>query len=217
MPRQLERPQQRDYLLHIPRSANTRYVLKSMTKNMAKKKIRKPQRNPLLFIQRGMSLFPRQPQTASEQAEELPPAAIPVTVSLRSPDERDHKRDKETQQAQPGKEYVEKTQHEIQQRSDPEIVVPALFHTVHPSCITITLAGHSLGALSAADAFFCIDLCGQSPSQSQWPAVGIPSRSSHRPRNAPHPRRLCASFYRSHRRITPFVPYFCLQRSMAPE
>src|SRR5699024_10826252 len=109
MPRQLERPQQRDYLLHIPRSGKHQICVEEHDEKHSKEKDQKAATKSLAFHPTGDVLFPRQTQTASEQAEELSPAAIPVTVSLRSPDERDRKRDKETQQAQPGIEYVEKT------------------------------------------------------------------------------------------------------------
>ena len=58
----------------------------------------------------------------------------------------DQQRNKEAQQSQPRKENVEKSQHQIGQGGDPQVIIPLLFHTF-TSWISITDAGHSLAHL----------------------------------------------------------------------
>ena len=60
MPRQFERPQEGDNLLQ------------SITKNMAKKKIRNPYRKPFDFIHFGMSFFRESPNRPPSRANSCP-------------------------------------------------------------------------------------------------------------------------------------------------
>ncbi len=95
---------------------------------MTKKKIRNPYLNHLLFIHRGTSFFRERPKRPSDQTEKLPSSTIPVTISLCSICKRDDQRDEKTKKSDPCKQDVEKSENQISEGYDPQIVIPMFFH-----------------------------------------------------------------------------------------
>lgn len=72
-------------------------------------------------------------------------AAVFAAVSLISLHNGDEKGDEKAEQAEPGKQDVEKSQNQISKGNDPEVIIP-FFLLLHGSAtsILIMLAGHSL-------------------------------------------------------------------------
>lgn len=96
-PRQLERPQQRDYLLHIPHPGEHQICIEEHREKHGEEKHQKAVAEPLALHPARNVLFPRQAKAASQQAKQLSPAAIPVAISLGSLAESHHQRDKKAE------------------------------------------------------------------------------------------------------------------------
>ena len=146
VPGQLEGPQQGDRLPQIPHTGEHQIGVPQHQKEHGEEKGEKSVSERLAFHPFG-DVFPAgQPEAPAQQPKQLAPAAVAVAVALGPADHGDDEGDEEAQQAQPGKQNVEKSQQEVQERSDPQIVVPVLLHA-STSRILMTLAGHSLAHL----------------------------------------------------------------------
>ncbi len=119
VPRQLECPEQRDNLPKIPGSRKNQICIPEHLEKHEEEPDQEAISKGLALHPFGNVLFPGKAKTPSQQAEHLPPAAIAVAVAFRSTDNGDDQRDEKEEQADPGKQDVEKTQDQIGQFHDP--------------------------------------------------------------------------------------------------
>ena len=65
----------------------------------------------------------------------MPSSTIPVTISLCSICKRDDQRDEKTKKSDPCKQDVEKSENQISEGYDPQIVIPMFFHDGPPKSL----------------------------------------------------------------------------------
>ena len=115
LPGKLEGPQQGDDLLEILGAGKDQPGVPEHHEEHHKEKGQKAVAECLAFHPAGNIVFAGQPEPAAQQSKELAPAAIAVAVRFAARSDRDDQRQKETGQTQPGKQDVEKSQHQVEQ------------------------------------------------------------------------------------------------------
>ena len=146
MPRQPERPKQSDGLAQLLRAGKDQICAPEHLEEHQQKKAQKPVAERLAFHPPGNIGPPGEAEASTQQAEQLSPSTRAVAVALIPARKGDDQRDEKAEEAQPGKEDVEEAQHQIEERGDPEEVIPALFHGRFSSSV-IMVAGHSAAHL----------------------------------------------------------------------
>lgn len=89
-------------------------------------------------------MFPGKSESSPYKGKQLPSSAIFITVCLIAVYNRYEERDEKAEKSQPGEKDIEKSQDQIGEGDDPEVIIPLLF-SFHYSVTSnvIMLAGHS--------------------------------------------------------------------------
>ena len=142
LPGQAEGPQQSHYLPQILRAGEYQSGGEEHLAKHHQEKDEKAVAEPAAFHPGGDVPPAGKTKAPAQQGKELPAAAVAVAVPLGAAGNGNDQWDQEARQAQPGEENVEKSQTQIRQGDDPEIIVPVFFHFAASSHV-MTLAGHS--------------------------------------------------------------------------
>ena len=134
-PRERKCPNRETACFKLWISANTSPVFQSIWKNMTKKKIRNPYLNHLLFIHRGTSFFRERPKRPPIRPKSCPLPQYRLQYPFVPFAERDDQRDEKTKKSDPCKQDVEKSENQISEGYDPQIVIPMFFHDGPPKSL----------------------------------------------------------------------------------
>ena len=142
VPGQLKCPQQCHNLTQILRTCKNKCRSCQHLKEHNKKENQESIPKPFAFHSTRNILFSGEPNPSAQQLKQLSTSTKAIAVSFFTAGYCHNQRNKETQQPQPCKQYIQKAENQVSQWHNPQILIPFLFYC-STSQTEITLAGHS--------------------------------------------------------------------------